>query len=56
MNLTDMDLLRGAIVNAMMEDMTVTDLWAAAEYAESVAAFERAVNELAQTMPEQQDT
>lgn len=57
MNLSPMAYVRGAIVNAMLEDMTLEELFAAAEYAETCEAFDNAVNELAQTMPaKQQET
>lgn len=56
MNLTPMAYVRGAIVNAMLEDMSLEDLFAAAEHAETCEAFDEAVNILAQTVPEEQDT
>lgn len=54
-NLIDIDLLRGALANAVLEGMMVEDLFAVAEHAEDIAAFEAAVNILAQTVPEEQE-
>ncbi len=51
MNLTPMDSVRAAIINAMLEDMTVIDLWMCAEHAETSEDFDTAVNELAQAVP-----
>ena len=47
--LTDMDYVRGAIANAMLEEMTLSDLWECAAYARDTEAFDEAVNLLAQT-------
>ena len=52
--LTDMDAVRSAIANAMAEEMSVYDLWRAAEHAEDVWGVESAVNTLAQTVPAEQ--
>ena len=47
--LTDMDYVRGAIVNAMLEEMTLSDLWECAANAQDTESFDNAVNILAQT-------
>ena len=44
-----MDLVRAALANAMVEDMTLEDVARCAEYAATVEDFDTAVNELAQT-------
>lgn len=46
--LSDMDYVRGAIANALAEDMTLTDLWKCAAHANSAEDFDKAVNLLAQ--------
>lgn len=46
--LSDMDYVRGAIANAMAEDMTLDDLWKCAAHAKDVEDFDKAVNLLAQ--------
>ena len=48
--LTAMDYVRAAIVNAIVENMDIQDLWAMAEHAKTPEDFDRAVNELAQTV------
>ena len=47
--LTDMDYVRGAIVNAILEEMTLSDLWECAANARDPESFDNAVNILAQT-------
>ena len=44
MILTYMDYVRGAIANAMAEDMTLKDLYACAEHAQTAKDFDNAVN------------
>lgn len=46
--LSDMDYVRGAIANALAEDMTLNDLWKCAAHAKTTADFDTAVNLLAQ--------
>ena len=43
-----MDYVRGAIANAIVERMSLTDLYACAEHAETAEDFDTAVNLLAQ--------
>jgi hypothetical protein len=52
MNLTPMDYVRGALCNAMAENMTVEDLYRMAEYAETCERWDNAVNELTQASPD----
>jgi|DEB0MinimDraft_12_1074336.scaffolds.fasta_scaffold269559_2 hypothetical protein len=47
MTLTQMDHIRGIIAQALIEDMTVADLWYCAEHAASIQALDNAVNILA---------
>lgn len=47
-----MDMVRGAIINALIEDMSLEDLWFCAEHAETPDAFDDAVNLLTYTLPE----
>ena len=49
--LVETDYLRAGIANAMIEGMTVRDLWECAQYAETMDDFDAAVNMLAQTVP-----
>lgn len=53
MNLTPMDLVRGAIANAIAEGLDIVDLWAASEHAETPEDFDRAVNLLVTSLPDQ---
>lgn len=46
-NPTSMDWVRAAIANAIIEDMTVRDIWACAEHAETPQDFDTAINLLA---------
>lgn len=46
MHLKPMDYTRAAIANALAEGMTLTDLWAAAEHAQTPQAFDEALNML----------
>ena len=46
-----MDYVRAAICNAIVENMDIQDLWAMAEHAKTPEDFDRAVNELTETMP-----
>ena len=50
MDLDAMTYIRAAIANALVEDMTIKDLWAMAEYAPTPQSFDAAVNTLAQTI------
>lgn len=50
MDLDAMDYVRGAIANAMVEDMSLQDIWACAEHAQSPQSFDDAINELAGMM------
>jgi len=47
-SLSEMDYVRGAIVNAMLEDMTLEDLFACVEHAKTAKDFDTAINLLAQ--------
>lgn len=49
-DITDMDYIRGALANALCEDMSLADVYRCAEHAETPNAFDDAVNVLAQTM------
>ena len=51
MTLTEMDLVRGAITQAIAEGLCISDLWFCAEYAEDALDFNEAVNLLAGTQP-----
>ena len=51
--LTAMDYVRGALANAAAEGMSVIDLIAMAEHAQTAQAFDLAVNELAQTVKDE---
>lgn len=51
-DLSNMDWVRAAICNGIVEGMDILDLWACAENAETPQAFDTAVNELAAMMPE----
>lgn len=55
MTITDMDYVRAAIANAMVEGMTLDDLWACAEHAADGDAFDDAVNTLAQMVERDSD-
>jgi len=46
-----MDLIRGAIAQAIVENLTLHDLWLCAEHAASTQGFSDAVNELAHMQP-----
>ncbi len=46
--LSEMDYVRGAIANALAEDMTLIDLWQCSIHAENTEDFDNAVNLLAQ--------
>ena len=48
LELSDMDYVRGAIANALAEDMTLADLWKCAAHAKNAEDFDKAVNLLAQ--------
>lgn len=50
MTLSAMDYVRGAIANALAEDMNLADLWKCAAYAKNAKDFDNAVNLLAQTI------
>ena len=50
--LSNMDYFKAAIINAVVEDLTVTDLWACVEHAQSAKDFDTAVNELIHITPE----
>lgn len=52
MDLPPIEWVRGAIYNALIEGMTVEDLWRMAEHAASCEAFDDAVNELSVTSPD----
>jgi len=51
MILSQMDLIRGAIAQAIVENLTLHDLWLCAEHAASTQGFSDAVNELAHMQP-----
>jgi hypothetical protein len=55
MEFTEMDWVRAAIANALIEEMTVFDLYEMAQHAETVESFEDAVNILSNTMPVTED-
>ena len=42
--ITDMDYVRAAIANALAEGLSITDVWKAAEMAETAEDFDDAVN------------
>jgi|TARA_R110000868_G_scaffold205945_1_gene454653 hypothetical protein len=46
--LSDMDYVRGAIANALAEDMTLADLWQCAAHAKTAEDFDKAINLFAQ--------
>jgi len=46
-----MDFVRSALNNALHEGMTLEDVCRMAEFAETTADFDYAVNELTETMP-----
>lgn len=50
MQLTDMDMVRGAIANALAEGLDIYDLWLCAEHASTPESFDAAVNELTETI------
>ena len=52
MDLAPMDYVRGALCNAIAEGLTVRDLYAMAEHAETCERFDNAVNELASASPD----
>ena len=47
-----MDNVRAAIINALIEDMNLEDLWWCAEHADTTGDVAAAVNLLTYTMPE----
>jgi len=51
MTLTTIDHVKGTIAQALCEGLTIDDLWLCIEHAESVQAFDDAVNILATAMP-----
>ena len=51
-----MDWVRAAIANALIEDMTVLDLYEMAEHAETAESFDDAVNILSNTIPQSDQT
>ena len=46
--LSEMDYVRGALANALSEDMTLIDLWQCSIHAKNTEDFDKAVNLLAQ--------
>jgi len=50
MHLTSMDYTRAALLNALHEGMTLQDVYAMAEHAQTPQSFDRAVNVLANTV------
>lgn len=54
MHLTEMDLVRSALVNALFSGLSLNDVLSMAEFAEDAADFEDAVNMLAYTVPEEE--
>ena len=54
MTLTPIDHVKGTIAQALCEGLTIDDLWLCIEYAESVQAFDDAVNIMATTMPQEE--
>ena len=56
MEFTAMDWVRAAIANALIEDMTVLDLYEMAEHAETAESFDDAVNILSNTIPQSDQT
>lgn len=51
-NLTPMDNVRAALLNALVEGMTLHDVWLMAEHAKTTDDLDRAVNVLANTLPQ----
>lgn len=51
-----MDMVRAAIINALIEDMTLEDLWFCAEHAKTPDDFDDAVNLLTYTRPYTSET
>ena len=47
-----MDNVRAAIINALIEDMSLEDLWWCSEHADTTEDFDAAVNLLTYTMPD----
>jgi len=47
----EIDHIRGIIAQALCEGLTIDDLWICAEHAETIEAFDNAVNILATAMP-----
>lgn len=45
--ITEIDWFRAAIANAMVEDMTVYEIWECLENAKDAEAFDRAINLMA---------
>lgn len=54
MTLTIIDHVKGTIALAIVEGLTLDDLWLCIEHAENIEAFDNAVNILANTMPQQE--
>jgi len=50
-DLTEMDYVRAALYNARASNLSLTDVIRAAEHAESVMAFDDAVNILGEATP-----
>ena len=47
-----MDNVRAAIINALIEDMSLEDLWYCSEHADTTEDFDASVNLLTYTMPD----
>lgn len=47
-----MDNVRAATINALIEDMSLEDLWYCSEHADTTEDFDAAVNLLTYTMPD----
>ena len=47
-----MDNVRAAIINALIEDMSLEDLWYCSEHADTTEDLDAAVNLLTYTMPD----
>lgn len=54
MTLTFIDHVKGTIAQALCEGLTIDDLWLCIEYAESVQAFDDAVNIMATALPQEE--